>query len=352
MIHNYYMDFLRSFKKFIGTYFPNIETFQFNYADKAYLNYQLYQNHVQQYPMCIVTMNNIMPDDNAAIFRAQAQMMPDSCATLQLLCVNDSTQEAVVMDFKWVTINIQVNINVNNTSDLLDFHDFIITTFPNNFLFYAYDYNSYINVDAQTKSWSSTDTTEGLVFRVFDSTTQGYALYTTSPIFKINSTNVSKVVDGDSSIQMDMEVRMKVPNIIGSKTINNQIIDGIQIVIGMASPSTADAVLPILIDMNNNVYSDLRGRISKVFILGVENFQPTVNTVTIGTDILAQITNKRVAIYMVDDSTIGSPEVIFYEYGLFTSSIDVPLVITLSEDSSISTFNFSSYSILQLMTFN
>ena len=141
-MYNYYLDYLKSFKAFIGQNFPQIKHYQFNYADKAYLNYKLYSEHVKEYPMCMVNITDITTDDNKAFFRHIGNKY--NIDTAQLLASNHTTRDSVIMDFKWVTIQTQVRINLYSVADLLDYHNQLISAFPKAFMFYSYKYNAYI----------------------------------------------------------------------------------------------------------------------------------------------------------------------------------------------------------------
>ena len=344
-MHNYYLDFLKSFKKFMADTFPEIEHYQFNYADKSFLNYKLYQEHVKEFPICHINLSDIRVDDNKAFMRQVGNAYNDD--TIQPLCANHDLKDSVIMDFKWVILTMQVKINLNSPSDVFNYHNTVLTHFPKNMMFYSYDYSSYIDVDAWTKQWTLDHDTEGLYYRATDEITRAFALYTNSPLFKINGITKNKAIEGDSSIDIDFEIHLKVPNIIGNKSINNMIVEGIQIVVNQ----TADSGMPILIDMNNDIYSDRRKKMRRLYILEEDDFNIDNNTLILPLSILPALQNQNLGVYMVSDNTIGNPDVFWHEQGILSSAeiFDDRIEFKLTDD--LKKFRFSEFSVLELLVF-
>lgn len=348
MVHNYYIDFLKSFKKFMSTTFPDITHFQFNYSDKTFLSWKMYQENVKEYPMCIVGLNDIRVDDNAAYFRHVGDAY--SQHTIQALCTNHTSKQTVVMDFKWVILQMQVKVNVNSPTDLFNYHNLLISAFPKNMMFYSYDYGSYIDVDELTIGWDISDETEGAVYRVTPEGNKAFALYMNSPIFKISEVTKNKGIDGESSILMDIEVQLKVPNVIGTNSNNNIILDGIQILINSMG---TDSGTPVLIDMNNDIYSDRRQKMTNMYLLLKTDFNTNNNTLELPISMLDNIKDRNLAIYQVSDCTSSDPIIYFYEFGMITPETvitDTKIIIPLIDDQL--SFDFSAFSVLELLVFN
>lgn len=347
MVHNFYIDFLKSFKTFLAGHFPAITTYQFNYSDKTVLNHNLYNEHAREFPAAIVNLTDIRVEDNAAFFRQIGSAYADNL--IQNLCENKTIDELVIMDFKWVTLAVQAKINVNSPTDLFNYHNYFLTTFPKNFMFYAYNYSSYIEVESVIQNWSLNDETEGLYYRLDIDEVKGFALYNNQPLIKINEVSKNKGIDGESSVLADFEIYLKVPNVIGKSGVDNRVIDGIQIVINQMG----DSKMPILIDMNNDIYSDRRKKMSRIYLLEQSDFNTTDNTVIIPLAILPDIQGKKIGIYMVDDSTSTEPNIIFYEHGLLLDSEigSSNITLTISPDN-ITNFNFCAFNILELLIFN
>jgi len=307
MIYNYYVTFLKSFKRMISSAFPGINHYQFNYGSKTYLNWSLYKEHIHEFPTCIVNIQDIQVQDNRDLIRSNGGKYSED--TLQTLCVNHDKKEAVVMDFKWVTITIQVKMNFDNIAELFDYHNAWMTHFPINFMFYSYAFQSYISVDNWTSDWIN-DNTEGLILRSFEDSIQHFALYNIEPIFKVTSVTKTRNVEEENSIDSTIEVLLKVPNVIGTQTVNDKIIDGIQIIINHVGDDN-NGELPVLIDMDNNVYSDLRKKLTKLLVLDKTDFNTDLNILQLPGDLFYLMNNKPVAIYMVDDNTSNTPNIKF-----------------------------------------
>lgn len=353
-MYSYYLDFLKSFKRFVASTFPNIKHYQFNYADNAFLNYKLYQEHVKEYPMCIISLTDITTDDNKDFFRYIG--MKHSGDIAQVVASNHTKKDSVLIDFKWVTMQVQMKINLYGAADILNYHNQLISAFPKNMMFYSYKYNAYIHIDDYVQGWDVSDDTEGLHYRSDNQTVEGFALYNIEPIFRINSVTKNKVVDGETSLDISLEVRLKVPNLVGNISISNQIVNGIQIVIN----NTSDAKdLPILIDMNNDIYSDRQNKLKRSYILEEKHFDKDNKLLTIRKDNYQNVDDRPVAIYMVDDSTSPDPRIEFFEISLVTTDHIIQIeeydetidYYQFEVPTNLNSFQFSALSNIQLFVF-
>jgi len=354
-MYKYYLDFLKSFKIFLGDTFPSIQHYQFNYADKAYLNYKLYNQHVQEYPLCIVNITDLQTEDNAAFMRAAYSQY--SGVMVQAIASNLTRRQTIVMDFKRMIIQLNVRINVNNLSDLLNFHNELMSRVPKDFTFYAYNYNSYINIDDYIDGWKIDDDTNGLYYRAVNQNVEAFALYNIEPSIKIQSVTKNKTQD-DMYLDIGIEVRLSVPNAAGTNTINDSIIDGIQIIV-----EQGDSDLPILIDMDNDIISDRKDKLVKTFILHENNFDKECNCLNLPYLQYKDYINHHVVVYTIDDllnikngkATILYTS-IYITDDLIIDDINVPddeskklIRIILHDD--ISSFSFSQFSKLELYIF-
>jgi len=318
-MHNYYLDFLKSLKRYIGSVFPEIEHYQFNYADYAFLNYKLYEEHVKEYPMCMINLTDITTEDNHAFMRFIGNK--HSVDTAQLLANNHTKKDSIVMDFKWVTMQVQIKINLNSVADLFNCHNVLISEFPKNFMFYSYKYNALINVDDVTKSWDVSDETEGLVYRTIEQSIEAFCTYNIEPIFRVNSIVKNKIINDDISLDVNLEIKLKVPNKIGNLTLDDRILNGIQIVMSGAEGTTDS--LPILIDMDNDLFSDRQMKLSRSYIIDKLLFNTEENSLDLPYN-LYDIIDKHVGVYMVDDSTLNVPSVLWTE--LFLTDSDTYVI--------------------------
>ncbi|MFA7129329.1 MAG: hypothetical protein WC136_09185 [Sphaerochaeta sp.] len=338
LVSTYYIDFLKSFKHFLSSHFPQIKHYQFNYADKTFLNWKLYNEDVYEFPLCIINFNDIRIDQNADFFRSVSHMM--ARPIVQTLCVNHTIRDTVVMDFKWVTISMGVKINFNSSNDLLDYHNYLITTFPKNFWFYAYKYTTFLDVDQVTKDWELDHDTEGLYYKTYDKAIKKYATYKLEPMLRIQSITKNKQVEQQNSLQIEFEGFLKIPNMISNQTQNNNIINGIQIIINSQGES-----LPILIDMNDNIISDTKQKLFANILIDQNNFEN--NQLIIPSHITKALNGKKAVIYLVSDSTSSDPIIIYEELGIILSS-DVDLKF----DVPIQDYQFNVLNNNQLLIFN
>ena len=303
--------------------------------------------------MCIINLTDITTDDNKAFFRYIG--MQHSRDITQVVASNHTKKDSILIDFKWVTMQVQMKINLYGTADILNYHNQLISAFPKNMMFYSYKYNAYIQVNDYIQGWDVSDDTEGLYYRSTQQTVEGFALYTIEPIFRITNITKNKVVDGETNLDISMEIRLKVPNLIGNVSINNRIINGIQIVMN----KTNDKDLPILIDMNNDIYSDRQNKLKRSYLLKETDFDKKNRLLILKKDNYQNVDNRPVAIYMVEDSTVSDPRIEYFEIPVVTSDY----IIQIEESgemvdyyqfpikTNLLSFQFSAFSNIQLLVF-
>lgn len=354
---NYYVDFLKSFKAFVAKRFPDINHYQFNYSDKSYLVYKLYKKHVTEFPNCHINLTDIRINDdvNRAFFRAIANKFNDN--TTQHICNNNTKQESVLLDFKWVNIQIDVKINVETGAEVFNYNHVLISNFPQNYMFYDYKYNAYIDLEDVSKNWEVTDVLENVVYRAVDGNVKKYALYSNEPIFKITNTSINKTVEGSvqnvgDGLTISFDVQLKVPNIIGKNKDTSRALEGIEIIL-----NTGDYTdMPILIDMNNNVYSDNRNKASKIISLLKTEVDQTNGQIILNDRIRELLYDRHVAMFIVDDSTAPAKDVttLWFELGFFAKdSLKDKTFIQLNDQykNELLNINVSELSFMEILTF-
>ena len=357
-MHNYYIDFLKSFKTFVSKVFPDINHFQFNYSDKSYLNYKLYKKHVTEFPNCHINLNDIrITDDvNRAFFRAIANKFNDN--TTQHICNNNTKLESVLLDFKWVNLQMDVKINVETGAEIFNYNNMILSCFPQNYMFYDYKYNAYIDLEDVAKNWDVNDNLEGVVFKATDGQVKKYALYSNEPIFKITSTSIQKSVEGSTSnlgdgLTISFDIQLKVPNIIGKNDMGGNKIEGIQIIINSEG---YDDSMPILIDLNNNNYTNTRNKASKIILLTKDDINQTNGQIILNDRIRNLLYNRYVSIYIVDDVTAQAEvmNTLWFELGFYEDqSLEGVEFIQLNNNykNELLNINFSELSFAEMITF-
>lgn len=357
-MHNYYIDFLKSFKSFVAKRFPNINHYQFNIADKSYLNYKLYKKHVHEFPNCHINLNDIRitDDTNHAFFRMIANKFNDD--TTQHICNNNSRQESILLDFKWVNLQLDVKINVETAAEVFNYNNVIISNFPQNYMFYDYKYNAYIDLEDVSKEWEVTDDLENVVYKASDGEVKKYALYSNEPIFKITNSTLQKSVEGSvnnlgDGITVSFDIQLKVPNIIGKAGSGGNKIEGIEITINSGN---YDDSMPILIDMNNGSYSDNRGKASKIISLIKSDIDQTNGQIILNDRIRELLYDRKAAIYIVDDVTAPAKmlNTLWFELGFFEKdSLKDKTFIQLNQQykNELLNINLSELSFMEILTF-
>jgi len=358
-MHNYYIDFLKSFKAFIANAFPDINHYQFNYSDKSYLSYKLYKNHITEFPSCHINLSSIKINDdtNHAFFRSIYNQFNEN--TIQHIANNNTKQESVLLDFKWVNLFIDVKINLDNPADIFNYNNIILSTLPQNYMFYDYTYNAYIELDSVSTNWEPTDDVENVVYRAIDGTIKKYALYSNQPIFKVLNHDKQKTVEGSvdnagDGVNISFDIQLKVPNIIGKNSIDTNRIDGIQIII---NTSDHDTNLPILIDMNNDIYSSNKNKASKIISLSKKDFSEDKSEVLLTQGTKDLLYGKSAAIYIVDDSSKPASDVtiLYFELGYFEkdSLIDKnSIVLNPQYKQELKDIVLNEFSFIEIITFN
>ncbi len=363
-VHNYYLDFLKSFKKLVSDSYPDINNYQFNYSSSTYLNYQLYKKHTHEFPLCHINLMNIQVEDVESIKRLNT----NTFNTTFHLCNNDTKQESVYIDFKFVTLQLNVKINIGSTVDIFNYLNIAQDRFPLNFMFYDYKYTSFINLSGIADNWEVDDETENVYYRSVQGHSEMYATYETEPVIKINSLTSSKQVELKSQdgnfVELDMEVRLKVPRMLMKNELGNNELRGIEIVINTNSYSET---MPILIDMNNNTYSDLQDKALKVFIIPKDKLELHAtdgNFIYIDSEYRVNLEDTKLAAYLVDDSCQADPTVLFIELGNFEDILTNEIVIdnetylqidinkTKLDKQQLDDFNIGELGIVELITFN
>ncbi len=355
-MYSYYLDHLKSLKKFVADVFPAITHYQFNYGNYSLVNYKLYKEHVVEYPMCIINLTDITNEDNQAFKRYIGNK--HSLQTAQLLASNHTKKDSIVMDFKWMVLQVQIKINFASAADLLNYNNVFQSYFPKNFMFYSYAYKSLINIDNYTKNWEPTDTTEGLVYRVVEQNIEAFAEYEIEPLFRINSIVQNKDIKSGISLDVNIEVKLKVPNKIGNITIDDRLVNGIEIVINDMQKET-----PFLIDMNNDIFNNVK--IKRRYILTPDLL--IGNTLELDYTTYNSLLNHSLGVYLVDDSTSPEPNISWTELFLTDQNIVIkqPFVAATSTtpeiaeikvfriqiDDNIQTYTFNTLSNLQLLVF-
>ena len=214
LIHNYYIDFLKNLRENIRYLFNDtIHSFEFNYGSKTIHQYNLYKNLDQEYPKCIINIENIDSIDNST-FRNNA--LTEGTQLYAKLCENFTKEELIAVSFRWVKLNYNIVFLFENGMDVLNYNDVLIQKYPKNFTYYEKEYKSFIDISNVTK-WEPKDNTENVFLRLTHTDNINHTLcyYGLEPRYRLN--NINKMIDNNQmkfSIVVDYEAELKIPNYI------------------------------------------------------------------------------------------------------------------------------------------
>jgi hypothetical protein len=354
LVHNYYVDFLKSFKKFVSNIYGDAEIlningeetvggikhYEFNYASRSILQYKLYKHINFEYPTCIINITDIQTDNTHPMRFNSGIYTPE---IVQTLGTNLVTDEQVVTDYRWVTIQLNMKINFETGSDVLNYYD-RLNNLPIGFMFYSYKYESFLDA---TELLSGDDYKNFTNLYIQPEPTQtdttglrAWFSYQVEPIFKLNSKqNVINNDTNEFNINVDLECQLKIPVIIARTKNANQLVKRFEIVIA----NTFNADSPLLID-SDMVYIDNLNRLSHNFILQNKNFSIITENeeefllINAG-QISSFLTNKYVSIYLNSDVTDSDPKVINETLGLFEDLKTNKLIIEDVNSTGVNQLN-------------
>lgn len=365
LIHNYYVDFLKSFKKFISNTYGDatesivdgvptvggIKHFEFNYASKSLLHYKLYKHINFEYPTCVINITDIQSMDNSFASRFNGNVFTSEIA--QTVAWNKISGEAIKVDFKWATLLMNIRINFETGADVLNYYDRLMHL-PSNFMFYSYKYGSFLDVSHLIENGvGNPDDFEELYLKMepTSSTLKYWAYYETEPLFKVNNKQKNIVNDNNEFyINLDMEVQLKIPSVVGNILHQKQLVKNLEIVIA----NTFNIDNPILID-TNEIYIDNKNKLNKVFVLDINDFEQIeidgkhITRLKIPIDYKSNFENKIVSLYMCSDVTNNIPKIFNIKFGVFgikeTNIVDISMdenFIYFSSEDIIDESNWES----------
>ena len=201
LIHNWWIYYLKSLKKFINHSFDDsIRNFHYNYANKAIEFGKLYNKPTLENPSCIINLDSFTPDGNIDPIRRNSGFF--SILQSLELAINKTNKEVIYCDFKFVNLQQTIMINFNSSTDILNYYDRLTTVYPINHDFESYQFRSLINVHSVTEGWGLDDDIHGIVWDVSalgndhhagpntkDKLVQRWGEYYCTPRFTIQSVN-------------------------------------------------------------------------------------------------------------------------------------------------------------------
>lgn len=302
VMHNYYDEFLRSFKSFIAKVTnDSITYYEFDYGSKTIDMQRMMNDESFEYPTCIIEMNDSQLVDNVGPIARNAMMNVNPSNHNMIIAENLTKYNAILLDKRWISINMTVTINLEDSAALLNYYDLFISQLPFNFTFYDYSYYSYIDVTPLVQGWDlENDSVENIFVRRDPTGYQDkyYAMIVTKPLIEL--TGITKNQDKENqthSLTLSFENMLEVPNIVRGK--GYQDIKSISVVI-----DTQNAMeFPILIDIPDNILTNKN--IEKGIIMSPQDFHVSPSDerkyLEVKTDV--DIEAFELALWVVEDST-------------------------------------------------
>ena len=396
LIHNWWVAYMKSLKKFFNeTFDDSIINYEFNYASKSMLLKRLYNNIQHQNPSSIINLESFTTDSNLDPQRRNSGFI--NIEQTVPIAKNTSKSQEIRVDFKFVNLQQTIIIIFNDSSDVLNYYDRLTTIYPLNIDFISYDYLTYINIHNETKDWDVVnDVTEGLIIDAAELGSdnmagknsweaylapQRWAQYKCTPTFTLQGIN--QLVDKQNEkyqLQLTMSTRIRVPQTLLVRAMDNIKIRAIQVVVELADQETDfknelklvsdengettgvtknedyqkprplgdSSFKPICIDMDRNVYTSYKN--DKSIYL-----DPLLNIIREKTEILRPmpsdpddpnseikyepsgyfredgylilpghfqplIDNHGVALFIVQDSTVNDPRLFWSELGILNKN--------------------------------
>jgi hypothetical protein len=305
-VQNVYGDFLRSFKVFLDKVTRNtLNKIEWNYGSKPLEYYYMMNGHESfEYPVALIDIQDIQPVDGVSPIARNRNMIPNKSPHNEVIAANNTKDEIIILDKRWVNLMFNVTINTEDVASLLNYHDLFIGQLPLSYLFYDYTYITYIEVTDVIHQWDyNNDDIENIFLKMDPTyryhpeyhhkesnedffTTRGrdrvqgrdeyptlegqryFAMIRLEPIIKLNS--VTKQIDKEQSVQsltLNFEARIEIPNmVIWSKDYK---LESIEVVIDTVSRNTQE--YPILIDIPENFLTNKN--ISRGILLSEDNFK-------------------------------------------------------------------------------
>ena len=304
-IQNVYGDFLRSFKVLLDELTMNsLNKIEWNYGSKTLQYHALFNGKESfEFPVALIDIQDIQPTDSVGAISRNPRLNPQFSNHNIEIAGNETLQQTIILDKRWMTMMFNVTINTEDVASLLNFHDMIVGNLPMNFMFYDRSYYSYIEVTEFVKDWDFDNHTIDNVFTMMDPTyrydpvikynesneaffetkerdrqagrdpypelegKRYYSMVKSDPIYKL--TSVQKTTDKEQmhhSLNLSFEAQLEIPNLLMGHL--NQRIESIELVIDTVSKN--HQTFPILIDMPENFLTNKN--ISRGILLSSDDF--------------------------------------------------------------------------------
>jgi hypothetical protein len=245
----------------------------------------MYENESFEYPTALVEIQDIQPLNGVSYMNRTSGMRIMNSVHQILVAENNTKEQKIIMDKRWINVMFTVTINTEDVTSLLNYHDLFLNFMPTNFLFYDYAYWGSLEVTDFVRDWDFDNDDITNVFVQLDPTYRypsgdhyneapdpafqteerdrvaakdpypvlegeryfGKVRY--EPILKLNS--ITKQTDKENtqhSLTLNFEAQIELPNVL--LKVQEFTIESIEIVIDTVTPW--NQVQPILIDIPDN----------------------------------------------------------------------------------------------------
>jgi hypothetical protein len=145
--HNYYVDLLKSFNLFLKKIFNKdqfkygrpIQKIEYNIGSKTLLTHNLYNNEQFEYPNMTVDLQDVrVAEGVSSIAHNVYGLMPTVSTTY--LADNLSKNQYLNLETKKYIVNFNININLENAADMLNYYHQVSNNVPLEFTFVDYSF--------------------------------------------------------------------------------------------------------------------------------------------------------------------------------------------------------------------
>jgi len=198
--HNYYINFFIYLQEFlnynlIGGFNSRdnsklkIKDFYLNYASKTVTSFSSQKSETKVLPYATITILDIKPVNN--IDSISKQILTDNSINRIMLCSNETKKEAVSVSIVQNTVNVSIEINFQDATEVIDYMNIIYNNIPLNFSVYTEKYKNLINITPLGLDWDfDTDIIYNAIIKPNNTWTNQeylYSIYNSEPVVELNS---------------------------------------------------------------------------------------------------------------------------------------------------------------------
>ena len=364
--HNWYAEFLKSFRYFIDRVTAGeITKYEFDSGSKTLEYYYLYHNQSYEYPTCNIELTDISLIDGVGPIARNAMMNINPSNHNIILTENLTTNDIILLDKRHVNITFTVTIACEDHAQVMNMHDMFVSQLPLNFSFYDYKYVNYIEVTDFVQGW---DLQNDNILNIFEQSSASMR-YTQEEEDKYNKreyiqryfssiinqpilemTSCQKQTDKETqkhSLTVNFETMIEIPNVLRGKTLD--VVNSINIVIDTNRQND----LPVMIDLPENIMENQN--INAVINLTSDNFSTEGNKTIIEFESMYSITSA--SIWVVVDPLKQNSAKLFLPLKITPENVEntdtsgIKRYTVYSGESALTDLNLTNNSSIKLVSF-